>query len=119
MIRDVHTQHCCKFHGCKYGEEDCPVTTGQKSQQFPCEFCLDDHEPIVVQFVHVWQAMQTAIGVDLEAQGVKPYTPEWYARLDQEWDRRVFDRTEPEVGSAQWWKAHANEARERWCNANT
>src|SRR5579862_6335473 len=27
---DVHTTHCCKHHGCKYGEHDtCPVATGQ------------------------------------------------------------------------------------------
>ena len=24
----VHSRHCCVEHGCKYGEEDCPVVIG-------------------------------------------------------------------------------------------
>ena len=35
----VHTSHCCADHGCKYGQEDCPVETGKKDQEFPCEDC--------------------------------------------------------------------------------
>lgn len=23
-IKDVHTEHCCLHHGCKYGDDDCP-----------------------------------------------------------------------------------------------
>lgn len=39
-VKDVHTEHCCFFHGCKYGENDtCPVVTGLKPQSFPCEDC--------------------------------------------------------------------------------
>lgn len=42
----VHTEHCCRIHGCKYGDEDCPVYLGQKPQSFACESCgemeLDD-----------------------------------------------------------------------------
>lgn len=37
--RDVHTEHCCAEHGCKYGHDDCPVETGRKSQSHPCEMC--------------------------------------------------------------------------------
>jgi len=37
--RCVHTEHCCVDHGCKYGDEDCPVETGQKPQSFFCENC--------------------------------------------------------------------------------
>ena len=33
---DVHTRHCCKNCGCKYGDKDCPVVTGTKVQEFPC-----------------------------------------------------------------------------------
>ena len=39
QIKDVHTEHCCKEHGCKYGEDDCPVVTGKKIQSYPCEIC--------------------------------------------------------------------------------
>ena len=28
---DVHTEHCCSVHGCKYGEEFCTVTRGVQS----------------------------------------------------------------------------------------
>lgn len=34
-----HLSHCCKEHGCKYGEDNCPVVTGQVVQQFRCEEC--------------------------------------------------------------------------------
>jgi len=33
---NVHTEHCCKNCGCKYGEATCPVVTGSKVQSFPC-----------------------------------------------------------------------------------
>lgn len=42
--KDVHTEHCCKYHGCKYGEEECSVVTGLKEQSFPCERCEDDKQ---------------------------------------------------------------------------
>lgn len=47
---DVHTEHCCAEHGCKYGKDDtCSVMTGNKHQSFPCEVCnffdLDDEFP--------------------------------------------------------------------------
>lgn len=35
--KDVHTEHCCKNCGCKYGEdEDCSVVRGTKKQSFKC-----------------------------------------------------------------------------------
>lgn len=37
--KDVHTEHCCSAHGCKYGETTCPVATRAKPQSFPCEEC--------------------------------------------------------------------------------
>jgi hypothetical protein len=37
--KDVHTEHCCYEHCCKYGDEDCPVEKGTKSQSFPCPSC--------------------------------------------------------------------------------
>ena len=35
----VHEGHCCKVHGCKYGNSDCPVTNNETSQDFTCEIC--------------------------------------------------------------------------------
>lgn len=42
--KDVHTEHCCILHGCKYGEDDyyCTVATGRKPQSYPCESCNYD-----------------------------------------------------------------------------
>lgn len=39
---DVHTSHCCILHGCKYGDEDCTVTSKIREQQYPCESCTSD-----------------------------------------------------------------------------
>ena len=38
----VHASHCCKWHGCKYGDDDCPVVLGQVEQEYPCEYCSDE-----------------------------------------------------------------------------
>ena len=35
----VHASHCCKWHGCKYGNDDCPVVTGKIDQKYLCEWC--------------------------------------------------------------------------------
>jgi hypothetical protein len=32
----VHENHCCKNHGCKYGDSDCPVVLGL-TNYFGCE----------------------------------------------------------------------------------
>ncbi len=37
---DVHTEHCCKDHGCKYRDADCTVVTGAGVQaDYACEEC--------------------------------------------------------------------------------
>lgn len=42
-MTDVHTEHCCLQHGCKYGKDDtCTVVTGKAPQSFPCEDCTQD-----------------------------------------------------------------------------
>lgn len=46
MIREfksVHDRHCCPVHGCKYGDEDCPVVLGLE-EGLPCEFCDEEFE---------------------------------------------------------------------------
>lgn len=37
--KDVHTEHCCVIHGCKYGNTKCTVVTRKKPQSFICEDC--------------------------------------------------------------------------------
>lgn len=40
--KDVHTEHCCYRHGCKYGDASCSVETGDKEQSHPCEQCCEE-----------------------------------------------------------------------------
>lgn len=51
---DVHTEHCCSKHGCKYGEKLCTVTRGVHKQSHPCEFCSMDEEEMEERG-EVWQ----------------------------------------------------------------
>lgn len=37
----VHKTHCCSVHGCKYGDDDCPVAAGTIKQDSLCEECPD------------------------------------------------------------------------------
>lgn len=42
-MEDVHTEHCCILHGCKYGEDDiCTVQLGKYPQSYPCDNCSFD-----------------------------------------------------------------------------
>jgi hypothetical protein len=34
--KDVHTEHCCKDCGCKYGDDDCTVVTKTRVQSYDC-----------------------------------------------------------------------------------
>jgi hypothetical protein len=38
----VHASHCCFIHGCKYGDDDCPVEKGEVKQEYICESCQND-----------------------------------------------------------------------------
>lgn len=38
----VHASHCCKWHGCKYGDKDCPVVSGEVEQLYICEYCREE-----------------------------------------------------------------------------
>jgi len=47
MSKDVHTEHCCCHHGCKFGEDDfCSVWLGYKNQSYKCEFCHESDEKV-------------------------------------------------------------------------
>lgn len=39
----VHRTHCCVIHGCKYGDEDCPVVLKEVKQEYLCEDCDSDY----------------------------------------------------------------------------
>lgn len=44
--RDVHTEHCCSKHGCKYNDRKCPVVLRKKIQSYLCEYCSNDAEEL-------------------------------------------------------------------------
>ena len=37
--KDVHTEHCCIRHGCKYDDDDCSVFVHGAKQSYDCESC--------------------------------------------------------------------------------
>lgn len=43
-LKDVHTEHCCILHGCKYGNKNCTVTTGKAQQSYACESCDSERD---------------------------------------------------------------------------
>lgn len=43
MNSETHRTHCCIIHGCKYHDENCPVTSGEIEQEYPCEDCNDPY----------------------------------------------------------------------------
>lgn len=46
-FKSVHDSHCCKKHGCKYGDNNCPVVYGDE-QGIYCECCeSDEHDPAI------------------------------------------------------------------------
>jgi hypothetical protein len=50
----VHETHCCKKHGCKYGDIDCPVKLGLTVQKYECEQG-DYMDPCFTQeFIDIW-----------------------------------------------------------------
>jgi hypothetical protein len=42
MSDGVHIEHCCRLHGCKYGDCNCPVVLGKIRQDYLCEWCEFD-----------------------------------------------------------------------------
>jgi hypothetical protein len=52
---NAHDTHCCIEHGCKYGQEDCPVANGVRRQQYMCETCMFESEKQVVNLTEEQQ----------------------------------------------------------------
>lgn len=46
----VHIAHCCAVvHGCKYGDEDCPVATGRMAPSDKCHDCEEDKKELTLR----------------------------------------------------------------------
>lgn len=58
LTKDVHTEHCCLRHGCKYGDLDCPVYLQTKVQSHPCESCQHDDNDVTIKDIYVGEGSQ-------------------------------------------------------------
>lgn len=75
----VHTEHCCIIHGCKYGDEDCPVVSGEKSQSYLCESCSEEGNQYSWAKIHKQQVFK-----DLERINTVENLKKENARLSEE-----------------------------------
>lgn len=63
----VHRTHCCKEHGCKYGDEQCPVELGDIKQDHLCEDCQEERANGKLLFAthlrdNIWYLGKTSTG---------------------------------------------------------
>lgn len=65
----VHKSHCCKKHGCKYGDNDCPVELGEVIQDHPCESCSREQEDPLYQRVNALECTLRDIALYLGVGG--------------------------------------------------
>lgn len=76
---DVHTAHCCKFHGCKYSWDDvdpkdspCSVINGRGAQEYICEECqeeLADHASFLAKIQDLPQILKRIKEIEAIREG--------------------------------------------------
>ena len=95
---DVHTEHCCVLHGCKYGDENCTVANGEKGQTFLCESCeMDQRERIARRRLDMTSGMKyTERDLDraiklAKAQAITDYLEKRMLELEDERGEAIFN----------------------------
>jgi len=83
--KNVHTEHCCKDHGCKYNDNDCPIVNGVQKQSYPCEECepktFPKEKEIIIPVPETLQYSAPPTALDLLASGwMDFYRKVWYSR---------------------------------------
>lgn len=69
----VHESHCCEYHGCKYGDKDCPVASSEVKQLYPCEECREE-DPKDAAVRELVRLVQDAVDLlDYEHNGAEDY----------------------------------------------
>jgi|ERR1017187_1222748 hypothetical protein len=70
----IHLSHCCLKHGCKYGDgDDCPVESGEMTQEYRCEQCYQDDSNETRQ-----EAIKSALSIiELYGQIDGPHHKAW------------------------------------------
>ena len=99
----VHRTHCCKKHGCKYSDEDCPVVLGHVEQDYRCEennfddcfepnFDLDKQEGYFFTPEQLNEYTQRVIKQALQTAALKAVTKdEWEGNTGSEYCDTVVD----------------------------
>jgi hypothetical protein len=67
--KNVHTEHCCVIHGCKYGDPDCPVENRRQRQTHLCEWCDNTKE----QMLAVKDAFKNGLPEEEEEKSPEPF----------------------------------------------
>jgi len=82
----AHEGHCCVLHGCKYGDEDCPVVTKETKQKYLCECCDDDN-------IKSLNELQMLVDIDIKDVAVRFFNLidlwEGYAEILREDDEYI------------------------------
>lgn len=82
---DVHTEHCCIIHGCKYGKDDCTVETKKFTQSFPCEICeTNKEEPMLQDIIRLRDEL-------INKRKCFYHYNEYNKGLDSAWDDMIED----------------------------
>lgn len=61
----VHRTHCCKRHGCKYGDANCPIENGTVVQDYPCESCGNDTDKLE-DYIETFASIYNKLGIKKE-----------------------------------------------------
>lgn len=62
-FKSVHDAHCCRYHGCKYGDDDCPVVAGLE-EGVACEQCTEYDLSAEKAVLDLYQRLFRAGGAD-------------------------------------------------------
>jgi hypothetical protein len=65
---DLHIENCCAVHGCKYGEEDCPIAAHEEVQKNICSTCSQKGIQSISHLHRVMGGVETVLTYQVEVQ---------------------------------------------------
>lgn len=90
----VHRTHCCIRHGCKYGDKDCPVVSGEIKQEYLCEWCgeeeinsLEELAESMIDYKTMWKTLKMKFENELSKTTDLSWTHIYNGML--EWMREI------------------------------